>query len=62
MERARDVAGNQEIHLKKFRGLVMNLSNAALRYREKSSEALKESVTIIGRDCRKMLRTRGRAE
>ena len=62
MERARDVAGDEEIQLKKFRGLVMTLSTAAMRYREKSSEPLKETVTIIGRECRKLLRTRGRAE
>jgi hypothetical protein len=62
MERARDVAGDEEIQLKKFRGFVMNLSEAASNYREKAGEPLKEYVTIIGRDCRKMLRTRGRAE
>ena len=44
------MAGDEEIQLKKFRGLVMTLSTAAMRYREKSSEPLKEIVTIIGRE------------
>lgn len=62
IELVRDVANKQEDQLKKYRGIYLTLSKSALAVRETAEEPLKQQVTLIGRDCRKMLRTRGRAE
>ncbi len=62
IEKVRDVANKQEDQLKKFRGIYLTLSKASLNFREKAEDPLKPYVLAIGHDCRRMLRTRGRAE
>jgi hypothetical protein len=62
IEKVRDVANKQEDQLKKFRGIYLTLSKASLNFREKAEEPLQPYVLAIGHDCRRMLRTRGRAE
>lgn len=62
IEQVRDVANKQEDQLKKFRGIYLTLSKASSAIREQADDPLKQQVAAIGHDCRKMLRTRGRAE
>jgi hypothetical protein len=57
-ESAREVANNQEEHLKKLREITLQLAQACAKQRKTISPALKPYVTSIGWSCRKVLRTR----
>ncbi len=57
-ERLRDVASRQEEQLKKLRGIAIQLSDACSKHRQNAQKPWKQYVTLIGRHCRKVLRTR----
>jgi hypothetical protein len=57
-ESAREVANNQEEHLKKLREITLQLAQACTKQRKTMSPTLKPYVTSIGWSCRKVLRTR----
>ncbi|MFO1094542.1 MAG: hypothetical protein U0992_14745 [Planctomycetaceae bacterium] len=57
-ERLRDVASDQEVRLKKLRAVALQLSDACTKQRKAASGPERPYVTALGRDCRRILRTR----